>query len=81
MIYAVSEIGDMVDFLKGFPFMSMDDYLWKYSVPLIRLMGLDNTRVRYLTDKQAERRKAVSVSDPMKLVNDLGLPVFKDGNN
>jgi len=66
----------MVDFLKAFPYMTIEEYKWKYSIPFIRLMGLDNTRVHYLSEKEAERRKAIRVNDPTKLVNDLGLPVF-----
>ena len=66
----------MVDFLKAFPFMTLDDYKWKYSIPFIRLMGMDNTHVHYLTEKEAARRNAIKVNDPTKLINDLGLPVF-----
>ena len=67
----------MVDFLKAFPFISYEEYRWKLSVPMIRLMALDNTRVHYLSEKQAERRKAkkVNFNDKTQL-NDLGLPIF-----
>lgn len=67
----------MVDFLKAFPFFSMDEYRWKYSVPYIRLISADNTRVHYLSEKQAKNRKAKKIdgSKPL-LLNDLGLPVF-----
>ena len=41
MIYSVSEAGDMVDFLKANPFMSLETYMWGVSVPMIRLMALD----------------------------------------
>lgn len=81
MIYSVTEIGDMVDFLKNFPFMTMDDYRWEYSIPMIRIMGMDNTRVHYLSEKEVSRRKAIITDDPSKLVNDLGLPVFKSETN
>jgi hypothetical protein len=65
----------MVDFLKANPFVTMEDYKWKLSVPMIRLMSYDNTRVHYLSDKQAARKKATIV-DGSDLKNDLGLPVF-----
>lgn len=65
----------MVDFLKANPFVTMEDYKWKLSVPMIRLMSYDNTRVHYLSEKQAERKKATIV-DGSDLKNDLGLPVF-----
>lgn len=44
---------------------------------MIRLMALDNTRVHYLSEKQAERRKAkkVNLNDKTQL-NDLGIPIF-----
>ena len=45
----MSEIGDMVDFLKANPFMTMEDYLWKYSIPMIKIIGLDNSLVIYLS--------------------------------
>ena len=53
----------------------MEDYKWKLSVPMIRLMSYDNTRVHYLSEKQASRKKATIV-DGSDLKNDLGLPVF-----
>lgn len=73
----MSEIGRMVDFLKANPFVSMEDYRWKYSVPYLRLMAADNTRVHYLTEKQAKNRKTKRIdgTSPI-LLNDLGVPIF-----
>lgn len=73
----MSEVGRMVDFLKANPYMSMEDYRWKYSVPYIRLMTVDNTRVHYLSEEQAKNRKAKRFdgNKPIAL-NDLGIPVF-----
>lgn len=65
----------MVDFLKAYPFVTMEDYKWKLSVPMIKLMSFDNTRVHYLSEKQSARKKA-SIVDGRDLTNDLGLPVF-----
>lgn len=81
MIRSVSEIGDMVDFLKNNPFMTMDDYLWKYSIPMIRIMGMDNSHVNYLSEQQAEDRKYgggyvdVKNQSVEELNNDLGLKI------
>lgn len=79
MIRSVSEIGDMVDFLKANPFMTMDDYLWKYSIPMIRIMGMDNSHVNYLSEKEAQNRKIktvdVSGKDIKELNNDLGVKI------
>lgn len=78
----------MCDFLKAFPFVSMDDYLWKYSVPMIRIMSSDASYTLYLTEKQAKEYERyrdehcpVGYTDPDKLMNDLGLPVFKKKTN
>jgi hypothetical protein len=75
----VSEIGDMVDFLKANPFMTMEDYLWKYSIPMIKIMGMDNSHVNYLSEKQAANRgvKTVDVNNMSveELNNDLGTKI------
>ena len=65
----------MVDFLKAYPFITMEEYKWKLSVPMIRLMTIDNTRIHYLSEKQANKRKGVII-DGSDLSNDLGLPIF-----
>lgn len=75
----MSEIGDMVDFLKANPFMTMEDYLWKYSIPMIKIMGMDNSHVNYLSEKQAKNRgvKTVDVNNMSvdELNNDLGTKI------
>lgn len=65
----------MVDFLKAHPFVTMEDYKWKLSVPMIRIMSFDSTRVNYLSEKQAARKKAKYV-DGSDLMSDLGVPIF-----
>lgn len=77
MIYSVSEVGDMVDFLKANPFVSMEDYKWRLSVPMIKIMAMDNTHINYLSDKQIERRNSKVIGNGTKL-NDLGLPIFEN---
>ena len=47
----------MVDFLKANPYVTMDDYLWKLNPCLIKLMAMDNTRVHYLSEKAAKKKK------------------------
>ena len=64
----------MIDFLKAFPFVTKEQYMWEWSVPQIKLASADNTHVRYLSEKQAELRKAQR-SDGNNL-NDLGIPIF-----
>ena len=77
MIYSVSEVGDMVDFLKANPFVSMEDYKWRLSFPMIKIMAMDNTHINYLSDKQIERRNSKVIGNGAKL-NDLGLPIFEN---
>lgn len=66
----------MVDFLKANPFVTYEQYRWGLSVPMIRLMSVDNTRVHYLSEKEAKRKNAVVVNDADALINDLGVPVL-----
>lgn len=73
----MSEVGRMVDFLKANPFVSMDDYLWKYSVPYLRLMAVDNTRVIYLSEEQAKKHNTTKYGGShQQSFSDLGVPIF-----
>lgn len=66
----------MVDFLKANPFVTMEEYKWGLSVPMIRLMSIDNTRVHYLSEKQAQEKNATKIDSAEDLLNDLGMPIF-----
>lgn len=59
--------------------MTMEDYLWKYSIPMIKIMGMDNSHINYLSEKQAANRgvKTVDVSNKSveELNNDLGTKI------
>lgn len=65
----------MVDFLKANPFVSMEEYKWGLSVPMLRIMSIDNTRVHYLSEEQAKRKKAKRINGG-NLTSDLGIPIF-----
>ena len=65
----------MVDFLKANPFVTMDDYKWGLSVPMIRLMIGDNTRIHYMSEKEAKMDNAVVINDADDLMNDLGMSI------
>lgn len=65
----------MVDFLKANPFVTMDDYKWGLSVPMIRLMIQDNTRIHYMSEKEAKKENAVVINDADDLMNDLGMSI------
>lgn len=78
IIYAVTEIGVMTDFIKAHPMYTFEDYKWNLNPCLIKIMCADNTRIHYLSDKEVERRKSNvydGTSDGM--LNDLGIPVFR----
>jgi hypothetical protein len=66
----------MVDFLKANPFVTMEEYKWGLSVPMIRLMSIDNTRVHYLSEKQAQEKNATKIDSAEDLMNDLGMQIF-----
>lgn len=76
IIYSVSEVGQMVDFLKANPFVSMEDYRWGLSVPMIKLMMYDNTHVHYLSEKEKAMGEYKKI-DGTNLKNDLGIPIFE----
>ena len=68
----------MVDFLKANPFCSMDDYKWKLNPRMIRIMCIDNTRIHYLSENQAEMKGAVEFSkETERQFSDCGIPIFK----
>lgn len=60
--------------------MSLEDYMWKYSAPYLRIMAHDATKTLYLSEKQSKAYYAKlhekQYTDPDKLMNDLGLPIF-----
>lgn len=76
-----TQIGEMMDFLKTYPFITMEQYYWGLSIPMIRLMAYDATKIHYLSEKQAKKQKAkknaVHIDDPMDLRSDIGAPIFK----
>ena len=55
---------------------TVEDYKWNLNPRMIRLMSADNTRVHYLSEKEAKRKKAVVVNDADALINDLGVPIL-----
>lgn len=65
----------MMDFLKAYPFISMEEYKWGLSIPMIKIMSIDNTKVNYLSEKQAKRKNA-KVIDGTTLKNDFGMSVL-----
>ena len=75
IIQSVSEIGDMVDFLKSHPNITMEEYKWKLNPAMVKIMLIDNTHIHYLSEAEAEYRKSHRYNDGDAL-NDLGIPIF-----
>lgn len=70
-------MGHMMDFLKAFPSVTKEQYMWEWTVPQIRLASADNTHVVYLTEKQTEMRKTKKYnSSNIEELSDLGIPIF-----
>ena len=78
IIYARTEFGYMMDFLKENPSVTKEAYMWEWTVPQIKLASSDRTRVKYLTEKEIEAKKSKQYSgnniDEIK--SDLGIPIF-----
>lgn len=73
----------MMDFLKAYPFLTVEDYYWNYSHIMIQLMIRDASKVIYLSEKQAKKmktkKKCRRVNDITELMNDFGgtdLPII-----
>lgn len=54
---------------------TIEDYKWNLNPRMIRIMCADNTRVHYLSEKQAQRKNAVVIDSADDLMNDLGMAI------
>lgn len=72
----------MMDFVKRYPSITVEDYFWRYSAAKIKLMSSDGTYQAYLSEKQATTywakhpKKGKIYEDPNAFINDLGLPML-----
>lgn len=68
----------MIDFLKQFPFVTRDEYLWEWTVPQIKIAKNDFTHINHLSEAEAKERKAkkkgIKKSD--LAISDLGGNIF-----
>lgn len=74
----------MIDFLKANPYVTRDEYMWEWTIPQIRLSSYDFTHVKYLSEKEVEKKgkskkskNAKTINSAEDLMNDLGFPIFK----
>lgn len=75
IIQSVSEIGDMVDFLKVNPYITLEQYKWEINPAMVKIMQVDNTHVRYLSEKESKNRKSKKVTGE-NLMDDLGMSIL-----
>lgn len=54
---------------------TIEDYKWNLNPRMIRIMCADNTRIHYLSEKQAQRKNAVIIDSADDLMNDLGMAI------
>jgi hypothetical protein len=72
----------MMDYLKAHPGVTLNQYMWELSVPFIKITSYDTTHVLYLSEKQAEARKAKKCGNgDYEAISDLGIPIFGLNND
>lgn len=69
----------MMDFLKAYPSVTKEEYMWEWSVPQIKLAAFDFSHSIFLSEKQKENRKAKNID--IEHISDLGIPIFSDNIN
>lgn len=63
----------MADILKSLPFLTVEDYLWKYSSSFIRLMAYDQSRIKYLKDGDKKDKNVARAYTADDVLTQLGL--------
>lgn len=76
-----------MDFLKHFPFITIEQYHWQLTIPQIRIMLADASREIFLSEKQSKKQKLISRREQSvaldeqieneDFLNDLGMPIFE----
>ena len=66
-IIARTEWGQMMDYLKAMPSVSMNDYMWKMTVPQISLGTIDTTRLEYPKTKN-DKYGVISSGEKVKVL-------------
>jgi hypothetical protein len=67
----------MFDFLKAYPSITMEQYMWQMSVAQIALAKSDTTHVVYLSEEEAKKANAKIINSGNDLLNDFGFPIIK----
>ncbi len=51
-----------MDFLKANPHVTREDYLWKWTIPQIKLATYDSTHIEYSKSKKSKGKKSKNKS-------------------
>lgn len=79
MITSRTEWGQMIDFLRSNPWCSREEYMWRMTVPQVRLASYDFTHVEYRRDKKGKNKPGPKkIRKASDLVNDFGIPIIKN---
>lgn len=65
----------MFDFLKAYPSVTMEQYMWHMTVPQIALAKYDTTHVVYLSEEDVQKKKAKVINTADDLINDFGMSI------
>lgn len=67
----------MIDFLRSNPYVTREEYLWQWTIPQIRLAGVDYTRVVHLSEEEAKANynKTNAINSAEDLLKS-GIPTF-----
>lgn len=65
----------MVDFLKNYPYVTIDEYKWRLNPAMVKVMQYDFTHVNYLSESEVEMRNARDITNE-GLMNDLGVKIL-----
>lgn len=71
----------MMDFIKLYPSVTREQYMWEWSVPQIKLAMIDYSHTETMSEEGAkaykERFATKKYDNPMDFVNDLNIPIIK----
>lgn len=65
----------MVDFLKNYPYVTIDEYKWRLNPAMVKVMQYDFTHVNYLSESEVEMRNGRDITSE-GLTNDLGVRIL-----
>lgn len=66
----------MIDFLRANPYVSKEEYMWKWTVPQIKLASYDFSHIEYLDNVDSNKKdnpKEQSFDNPMDFMKSFGL--------